>query len=153
MIGIDIKPVKLKAFQTRYIKFIHKFPAIIKKGLDQSAEQLKTIILLRTQGGRDFKNRRFTQYSDAYSELKGKTKVDLEDTNKMLQSIESRVINRNRSVVRFRNPREATKAMFHQTGAGNLPVRRFFDFFNFTEKVIQKQFQHFIKKEMRKFNV
>ena len=143
----------VKNVQARYVKFINKFPAIIKQGVDQAGEQLKTIIVKRTELGKDQDGKKFIAYSPAYAELKGKTTVDLEDTNQMLQSISSKVISRNISQVFFRSQREATKGLFHQKGMGNLPKRKFFGFNKRTEKVIQKQFENFVKKEIRRLGI
>ena len=40
----------------------------------------------------DMNNRKFIGYSPYYQELKGKSKVDLQDTNRMLQSIASKLV-------------------------------------------------------------
>ena len=89
----------VRKVQARYVKFLHRFPRIIQQGLDQAGEQLKTIIVKRTELGKDQDGKRFIGYSPAYAELKGKTTVDLEDTNKMLQSISSKVVSRNKAQV------------------------------------------------------
>ena len=69
----------VKIVQARYIKFINKFPRIIKMGLDQAGENLKTIVVDRThKRGLDMNNRKFVGYSPYYQELKGKSKVILE---------------------------------------------------------------------------
>ena len=124
--ALDLKVTSnVRKVQARYVKFLNRFPRIIQKGLDQAGEQLKTIIVKRTELGKDQDGKRFIGYSPAYAELKGKTTVDLEDTNKMLQSISSKVVSRNKAQVFFRSQREATKGLFHQMGMGNLPKRKF----------------------------
>ena len=143
----------VKKVQARYVKFLHRFPRIIQQGLDQAGEQLKTIIVKRTESGRDQDGERFEDYSPAYSELKGKITVDLEDTNKMLQSISSKVVSRNRAQIFFRSTREATKGLFHQKGMGNLPERKFFGFNKKTEKVIQRTYENFLKKEIKRLGI
>ena len=152
--ALDLKVTSnVKKVQARYVKFAHKIPPIITKGIKQAGEQLKTIIVKRTEQGKDVKMKDFTAYSPAYADLKGKITVDLSDTNRMLQSISSRMVNRNTSRIFFRSPREATKAFFHQTGAGNLPIRKFFGYSKKTEKVIQDTFEKFVKKEIRKLGL
>ena len=151
-VNIQIKS-NVKNLQARYVKFSHKFPSIIKKGLEQAGQFLKTAILHRTDRGQDVNRRSFIAYSSAYAEEKGKSRVDLQDTNRMLQSIDSKVISRNKAQVYFRSQREATKAFWHQTGAGNLPVRKFFGYDKKLEKVIQRNFDNLIKKEIRKLNI
>ena len=42
---------------------------------------------------------------------------------------------------------------WHQTGAGNLPVRKFFGYDKKLERVIQKNFEKFINKEIRRLNI
>jgi hypothetical protein len=152
--ALDLKVTSnVRKVQARYVKFLNRFPRIIQKGLDQAGEQLKTIIIKRTEQGKDVKMKDFTAYSPAYADLKGKITVDLSDTNRMLQSISSRMVGRNKSRIFFRSPREATKAFFHQTGAGNLPIRKFFGYSKKTEKVIQDTFEKFVKKEIRKLGL
>jgi len=152
--ALDLKVTSnVKKVQARYVKFLHRFPRIIQQGLDQAGEQLKTIIVKRTESGRDQDGRRFQGYSQAYADLKGKTTVDLEDTNKMLQSISSKVVSRNRAQIFFRSSREATKGLFHQKGMGNLPERKFFGFNKKTEKVIQRTYENFLKKEIKRLGI
>ena len=140
----------VRKVQARYIKFINKFPSIIKMGLAQAGENLKEIVVVRTnERGLDMNNRKFVGYSDMYQQLKGKSRVDLEDTNRMLQSITSKVVSKNKAQVFFRSQREATKAFWHQTGQGNLPIRKFFGFNKKAEKVIQKNYELFLKKQIR----
>ena len=151
-VNIQIKS-NVKNLQARYIKFSHKFPGIIKMGLEQAGQFLKTAILHRTDRGQDINRNTFVAYSSAYAEEKGKSRVDLQDTNRMLQSIDSRVAGRNKVQVYFRSGREATKAFWHQTGQGNLPVRKFFGYDKKLERVIQKNFEKFINKEIRRLNI
>ena len=152
--ALDLKVTSnVRKVQARYVKFLNKFPRIIQKGLDQAGEQLKTIIVKRTELGKDQYGRKFIGYSSAYAELKGKSTVDLEDTNQMLQSISSKAVSKNKAQVFFRSQREATKGLFHQKGMGNLPKRKFFGFNKKTEKVIQKQFENFVKKEIRRLGI
>ena len=152
--ALDLKVTSnVKKVQARYVKFLHRFPRIIQQGLDQAGEQLKTIIVKRTELGKDQDGIKFVGYSSAYAELKGKSTVDLEDTNQMLQSISSKVVSKNKAQVFFRSQREATKGLFHQMGMGNLPKRKFFGFNKKTEKVIQDTFEKFVKKEIRKLGL
>ena len=148
--ALDIKlNTNIKNVQSRYAKFLNKLPRIITRGLEQAGENLKEVIIRRTSSGLDYKRRRFVKYSDAYSELKNKTRVDLQDTNKMLQNIAAKTISRNRVSVYFRSQYEAEKALYHQTGAGKLPVRKFFGFDTKLKRVIQKNFAKYIEKQIR----
>jgi hypothetical protein len=95
----------VKNLQARYIKFARKLPRIITMGLEQAGVQLKTAILHKTDRGIDVNRRNFIAYSSSYAEEKGKSRVDLQDTNRMLQSIDSRVVARNKVQVYFRSGR------------------------------------------------
>lgn len=152
--ALDVKiKSNVKNLQARYIKFANKFPRIITMGLEQAGQFLKTAILDRTDKGLDVNRNTFRAYSSSYAELKGKSTVDLQDTNRMLQSIDSRVVSRNKVQLYFRSGREATKAFWHQTGQGNLPERKFFGFDKRLENVIQKNFNNFVKKEIRRLGL
>jgi hypothetical protein len=143
----------LKQVRKRYNKFFKRFPNIVLQGLERAGVQLKEIILEKTDRGIDIAGRRFTPYSRMYEELKGKKKVDLQDTNRMLQSIGSRVVNKRKVQVYFRNQGMAKRALWHQTGQGNLPERKFFGFNNSTEKVIQRTFAKFVKQKMKALKI
>ena len=80
----------LPKVRKRFNKFFKRFPNIVTKGLEQAGVQLKTIIDTRTDKGLDINRKRFVGYSPSYSEEKGKTIVNLQDTNRMLQSIDSK---------------------------------------------------------------
>lgn len=152
--ALDIKiKSNVRNLQARYIKFAHKFPNIINKGLLQAGENLVTAIKVRTDRGLDMNRQTFVSYSSGYAEAKGKSRVDLQDSNRMLQSIQSRLISKNKVRVDFRSPREAMKGFWHQTGAGNLPVRKFFGYDKRLENVIQKNFEKYIKQQIRGFGL
>jgi len=143
----------LPKVRKRYNLFFKRFPNIVTKGLEQAGVQLKEIILERTDRGLDFNKRRFTPYSQAYSEEKGKTVVNLQDTNDMLQSIDSKLKNKNQVQLFFREQTQAKKALFHQKGLGKLPKRTFFKFNLKTEKIIRRSFEQFIKKEIKRLKI
>ena len=143
----------LPLVRKRFNKFFRKFPNIVTQGLEQSGLQLKKIIDTRTDMGLDINKRRFVAYSPMYSALKGKTVVNLQDTNKMLQSIDSKVKNKNTVQIYFRSQRHAKKALWHQQGMGNLPVRKFFGYDKRTEKVIRDTFEKFIKKQIKALKI
>ena len=81
----------LPKVRKRFKKFSKQLPNIITQGLEQAGIQLKEIILERTDKGFDMNKSKFTAYSPMYSALKGKSVVNLQDTNKMLQSIDSKI--------------------------------------------------------------
>ena len=64
--ALDLKiKSNVRNVQARYVKFAHKIPPIITKGIKQAGEQLKTIIVKRTEQGKDVKMKDFTAYSPA----------------------------------------------------------------------------------------
>ena len=99
----------------RFNKFFRRFPKIVTMGLEEAGVQLKEIILEKTDRGIRFDTGRdFTPYSPSYAEEKGKTVVNLQDTNDMLQSIDSKIKNKNQVQLFFREQTQAKKALFHQ---------------------------------------
>ena len=136
-----------------FLKFRKKLPREVTKGLLRAGLQLKEIILDKTDRGFDKDGRKFTPYSKSYSDQKGKITVNLQDTNRMLQSITARPEGKNKVKLFFRSQREANKALFHQKGLGKLPERKFFGFSKANEKAIQREFAKFIKKQMKNFKI
>ena len=143
----------LNQVRKRFLKFRKKLPREVNKGLLRAGLQLKEIILDKTDRGIEQDGKRFIQYSKSYSDEKGKTTVNLQDTNRMLQSITARPEGKNKVKLFFRSQREANKALFHQKGLGNLPERKFFGFSRANEKAIQRELAKFIKKRMKNFNI
>ena len=143
----------LPTVRKRFNKFFRRFPNIVTMGLEQAGVQLKEIILDRTDRGLDFNKRKFVPYSPSYAEEKGKTVVNLQDTNDMLQSIDSKLRNKNQVQLFFREQTQAKKALFHQKGLGKLPERIFFKFNLKTEKLIRRSFEQFMKKEIKRLKI
>jgi len=143
----------LPKVRKRFKKFSKQLPNIITQGLEQAGIQLKEIILERTDKGFDMNKSKFTAYSPMYSALKGKSVVNLQDTNKMLQSIDSKILNKNKVQIYFRSQSQAKKALWHQQGMGKLPQRKFFGYNLATEKVIRRSFEQFIKKEIKRIKI
>ena len=144
----------LPLVRKRYNQFFRRFPNIVTKGLEQAGVQLKEIILEKTNRGIRFDTgRQFVPYSPSYAEEKGKITVNLQDTNKMLQSIDSKIKNKNQVQLFFRSQTQARKALFHQKGLGKLPERPFFGFNFKTEKIIKRSFEQFMKKEIKRLKI
>ena len=143
----------LNLVRKRFLKFRKKLPREVTKGLLRAGLQLKEIILDKTDRGIDQDGRRFTTYSQAYADEKCKSTVNLQDTNRMLQSITARPDGKNKVKLFFRSQREGNKALFHQKGLGKLPERKFFGFSKANEKAIQREFAKFIKKQMKNFKI
>jgi len=151
---MDIKiKTNAKSLQARYSKFIHKLPKIIQQGLEDAGAFLSEAQKVRTDRGLDVNRKTFISYSPAYAELKGKSRVDLQDTNRMLQSISHKLISRNKAQIYFRSQAEAEKGFYHQTGAGRLPVRKFFGFDKRLEKQVNKNFVKFLERKIKGMNI
>ena len=142
-----------KMIQRKFNRFLRRFPHITKKGLDQAGEQLRRIIEENTTKGKNFKGGKFVAYSPEYSALKGKTTVDLQDSNRMLQSMKSRTVNNYKAQVYFNDMGMGKRAYWHQTGSGKLPERPFFGFNKKVENVIKQSFESLISKEIRKLKL
>ena len=142
-----------KKIQKKFNRFLRRFPRVTRKGLEQAGEQLRRIIEDKTTRGEKYTSGRFVAYSPEYSELKGKTTVDLQDTNRMLQSMKSRVVNNYKAQVYFNDMGMGKRAYWHQTGSGNLPERPFFGFNKKVENVIKKQFENLVSKEIRRLKL
>ena len=155
--------VKIKnnsqAIQKRFARIQSKFPSIIEKGILQGGFQLLDIIRTKTAKGIDFNDRPFAPYSQGYLNKLNKegksTKVDLFYTGRMLGSLTPassvKKTGRHKVSVNFTNSQMRQRALFNQVL--NDPKREFFGFNNRTEKIINKQFNRFVEKELKKFRI
>ena len=98
-----------------------------KKALKESADFIADLIRKRTISGRDVDLKPF---ESSKSGSGGSQKVNLVDTGKMLDSIESRVLSNTEAVVGIFDPVQQKKAIIHQLGLGRTPQRRFFGISN-----------------------
>ena len=155
--------LQIKSNQKQVSKNLKKFqsvlPRIIDKGLKQAGFQLLDIIRTKTQKGIDFRDRPFAPYSSGYLKKLNKegksTKVDLFYTGRMLGSLTPnstvKKSGRNKVTLAFSNSQMRQRALFNQVL--NDPKREFFGFNNRTEKIIQRTFNKFVEKELRKFRI
>jgi len=158
--ALDIK-IKTNAdsVKKKYSRIQRKFKSIIQKGLLQAGFQLLDIIRTKTQKGIDFKDRPFAPYSSGYLKKLNKegksTNVDLFYSGRMLGSLTPsstvKKSGRNKVSLAFSNSQMRQRALFNQVL--NDPKREFFGFNNRTEKIISKQFNRFVEKELRKFRI
>ena len=159
--ALDLK-IKTNAnlVQKRYSRIQRKFKSIFEKGLLQAGFQLLDIIRTKTAKGIDFRDRPFAPYSEGYLkklQREGRaTKVDLFYSGRMLGALtpSARTIRKtgtNKVSVNFSNSQMRQRALFNQV-LGE-PKREFFGFNNRTEKIISKQFNRFVQKELRKFRI
>ena len=139
----------LPLVRKRFNKFFKKFPRITKIGLELAGLQLREIILDKTSKGKDFRNNKFREYSKGYSEAKGKTVVDLYDTGGMLNNFTSKVANKKKVQLFFRSKKQADKAKWHHYGTDKLPKRPFFGYNKKTEVAIRKEFERFMKRQIK----
>ena len=143
----------LPLVRKRFNKFFKKFPRITKIGLELAGLQLREIILDKTSKGKDTHNRKFPAYSKGYSEAKGKTTVDLYDTGAMLNNFTSKVANKKKVQLFFRSKKEADKAKWHHYGTDKLPKRPFFGYNKKTEVAIRKEFERFMKRQIKALKI
>ena len=140
-------------------KFENRLSKIIDKGIRQAGFQLIDIIRTKTQKGIDFRDRPFAPYSSGYLKKLNKegksTNVDLFYSGRMLGSLTPsssvKKSGRNKVSLAFSNSQMRQRALFNQVL--NDPKREFFGFNNRTEKIINKQFNRFVEKELRKFRI
>jgi len=143
---------KLKKFQSVLSR-------VIDKGVKQAGFQLVDIIRTKTQKGIDFRDRPFAPYSQGYLKKlnrEGKsTNVDLFYTGRMLGSLTPsgsvKKTGKHKVSVNFTNSQMRQRAVFNQVLGKT--KREFFGFNNRTEKIISKQFNRFVEKELRKFRI
>ena len=133
-------------------------PRIIDKGLKQAGFQLIDIIRTKTQKGKDFNDRKFAPYSDSYLkrlQSEGRpTAVDLIYDNGMMGALTPSMVKKtgkHKISIAFSRKEEIDKAFFNQVT--NEPKREFFGFNKRTEKIISKQFNNFVFKELRKMKI
>ena len=140
----------------RYQSFL---PRIFDKGLKQAGFHLLEIIKELTKKGVDFRRMPFAPYSEGYIkrlQKEGKqTGVDLFYSGRMLGSLtpSSTVKKRGKGKVTlaFSNSQMMKRALFNQVL--NEPKRKFFGFDNRTEKIINKGFERFVVKELRRVRI
>ena len=158
-LDINIK-TNAKAIEKRYKRLQSKFPSIIDKGILQGGFQLLDIIRTKTAKGVDFRDTPFAPYSSSYLkqlQREGKpTKVDLFYSGRMLGALtpSNRTVKKtgkHKISLNFSNAQMRQRALFNQVL--NEPKREFFGFNNRTEKIISKQFNRFVEKELRKFRI
>ena len=154
--AVDLKiKSNSKQVSKKFKKFQSVLPRIIDKGIKQAGFQLIDIIRTKTQKGINFKDGAFAPYSQGYLKKlnrEGKsTNVDLFYSGRMLGSLTSKKTGKHKVSLGFSNAQMLQRALFNQVL--NDPKREFFGFNNRTEKIISKQFNRFVEKELRKFRI
>jgi|TARA_R100000900_G_scaffold46368_1_gene37147 hypothetical protein len=154
--AVDLKiKSNSKQVSKKFKKFQSVLPRIIDKGIKQAGFQLIDIIRTKTKKGINFKDGAFAPYSQGYLKKlnrEGKsTNVDLFYSGRMLGSLTSKKTGKHKVSLGFSNAQMLQRALFNQVL--NDPKREFFGFNNRTEKIISKQFNRFVEKELRKFRI
>ena len=158
--ALDIKiKTNSKAIEKRFKRLQSRFPTIIDKGILQGGFQLLDIVRTKTAKGVDFRDTPFAPYSASYLkqlQREGKkTNVDLFYSGRMLGALTpNRSVKKtgnNKVSIAFTNSQMIQRALFNQVL--NEPKREFFAFNNRTEKIINKQFNRFVAKELKKMKL
>ena len=158
--ALDLKiKTNAKFVEKRFKRIEKKFKSIIQKGILQAGFQLLDIIRTKTQKGIDFRDVPFVPYSSGYLkklQREGKsTKVDLFYSGRMLGALTPsgsvKKTGKHKVSINFTNSQMLQRALFNQVL--NNPKREFFGFNLRTEKIISKQFNRFVEKELRKFKI
>ena len=157
-VSLNIK-TNSKQVQRKFKRFQSVLPRVFDKGLKQAGFQLLDIVRTKTQKGIDFRDRPFAPYSEGYLkqlQREGKpTKVDLFYSGRMLGSLTPnstiKKTGRNKVSLAFTNSQMMQRALFNQVLKN--PKREFFGFNNRTEKIINKQFNKFVEKELKKMKL
>ena len=154
--ALDLK-IKTNAQQIskRYSRLQSKFPRLFDKGLLQAGFHLLDIIRTKTAKGIDINSRKFAPYSQGYiKKLQREGKkiaVDLFYTGRMLGSLTPnqtlKKTGKHKVTLAFSNAEMRQRALYNQVV--NEPNRVFFGFNRRTEKIINKSFEKFVKKELR----
>ena len=158
--AVDLKiKTNSKQVSQKFKKFQSVLSRVIDKGVKQAGFQLLDIVRTKTQKGKDFNDRPFAQYSQSYLKQlnrEGKsTNVDLFNTGRMLGSLTPnstvKKTGKHKVTLGFSNSQMRKRALFNQVL--NEPKREFFGFNNRTEKIINKQFNKFVEKELKKMRI
>jgi len=155
--------VKTKTNSKEVIRKVDKFESALEraidKGVKQAGFQLLDIIRTKTKKGIDFNSKPFAPYSEGYLkrlQKEGKeTNVDLWYSGKMLGALTPNQAitktGKHKITLGFARAEERNKALWNQVL--NTPKREFFGFNNRTEKIINKTFNKFIEKELKRARI
>jgi len=154
--AVDLKiKSNSKEISQKFKRLQSKLPRIIDVGVKQAGFQLVDRIRTKTQKGIDFNDRPFAPYSEGYLKRLNregkKTAVDLFYTGRMLGSLGTKKTGKYKVSLGFNNAEMRQRALFNQVL--NEPKREFFGFNKRTENIIQKTFNRFVEKELRKFRI
>jgi len=155
--------IKTQTNSKEVIRKVNKFESALEraidKGIKQAGFQLLDIIRTKTEKGIDFNSKPFAPYSEGYLkrlQKEGKeTNVDLWYSGKMLGALTPNQAitktGKHKITLGFARAEERNKALWNQVV--NSPKREFFGFNNRTEKIINKSFNQFIEKELKRARI
>ena len=146
---VKIDNAQLKAVSRRLDKFSKNVAN--KSIMNHMALVVKNKILLRTNSGVDVNKKPFEDYNADYADEKGKTIVNLTDTVEMLNSITQKALSSTKAKVFFTSKEQATKALRHNNGIGNLPKRFFFGVNEKDESDLVGDYQKAVNKAIKEF--
>ena len=157
-VNVNIK-TNQKQLSAKSKKFGAVLPRVIDKGVKQAGFQLVAIIREKTtKKGVDFNDKRFAPYSEGYLkrlQKEGKpTAVDLIYDNVMMGALTPSMVKKtgkHKVTLAFARKEATDRAFFVQVTTE--PQRKFFGFNTRTEKIIQRTFNKFVEKELRKFKI
>ena len=156
-VSLNIK-TNSKQVQSKFRKFQAVLPRVIDKGVLQAGFQLVAIIREKTKKGIDFRDRPFAPYSEGYlKHLQKKgypTRVDLHYSGGMVGALTPSMVKKtgkHKVSLGFARAEERDKALWNQV-LGK-PKREFFNFNDRTKNIIQRSFNRFVEKELRKFKI
>ena len=157
-VNLNIK-TNQKQVSAKFKKFGAVLPRVIDKGVKQAGFQLVAIIREKTKKGIDFNDNPFAPYSEGYLKRlrkeKRSTKVDLHYDGGMVGALTPSMVKKtgkHKVSLGFARADERDKAFFNQVMMGD-KNRKFFGFNTRTEKIISKQFNRCVEKELRKFKI
>ena len=155
--AVDLKiKSNSKEISKKFKRLQSKLPRIIDIGVKQGGFQLIEIIRTKTKKGIDVNDVPFQPYTRAYRkrlEKEGRPlRVDLRYSGDMMGDLTTKKTGKHKVSLGFARASERDKAMFNQVMRGD-KNRVFFGFNKRTENIIQKTFNRFVEKELRKFRI
>tara|TARA_R100001163_G_C4892565_1_gene84865 strand:- start:54 stop:533 length:480 start_codon:yes stop_codon:yes gene_type:complete len=157
-VNLNIK-TNSKEISAKFKKFGSVLPRIIDKGVKQAGFQLVDRIKTKTKRGVDFEDKPFAPYTKGYIKRLERedrpTAVDLFYDGRMTGALTPSMVKKtgkHQVTLAFSRKEEIDKAFFNQTQMGE-KNRVFFKFDDKTEKIINKSFNKFIEKELKKIRL
>jgi hypothetical protein len=148
-VNVTLNDKKVQAMLKAFPKRIEKSS---RKALAKASAFVEFVVKKRTARGQGVGGA-FPGYAASTKRSRGKRgrslgRVDLMDTGQMLSSMLWKVKSPSLGLVFFSNTLAARKAMWHHTGAGHLPVRKWFDVNSREEVLVGNQFRNEFIKQM-----